>query len=86
MPRKRVGLELLAKRQVAAFNESYHVGQRVRYWRGTRQGEGETTTTRTPAEALGGHTAVVFLNDVRGAVALTHVEAIPDEEEIVDAA
>lgn len=40
-------------------------------------GEVIRTTTRTKAEVLSGHTAVVWLTGVRGCYALTHVKACP---------
>lgn len=62
---------------VARWNEAHQKGTRVRYWKGPREGEptGEATT-RAPAEALGGHTAVVWLDGVSGCIALTHVEVV----------
>lgn len=46
----------------------------VRYWMGVREGEGRTGTARTDAQVLSGHTAVIWVNEAAGAIALTHVE------------
>lgn len=56
------------------FNQKYPVGTRVRYWTGLREGEGRVGKTRSAAEVLSGHTAVVWVEGCRGCVALTHVE------------
>jgi hypothetical protein len=61
---------------VAAWNLAFPVGTPVRYWSGVREGEGVASRTRTLAEVLGGHTAVVWLEAGGGAVALSHVEPI----------
>lgn len=58
------------------FNADYPVGQRVRYWQGRREGEGKIGKTRTEAQVLGGHSAVVWLEECSGAIALTHIEPI----------
>lgn len=50
------------------------VGAPVRYWPGARHGPGASGTTRTRAQVFEGHTAVVWLEGVRGAVSLSHVE------------
>jgi hypothetical protein len=69
---------------VARWNAAYPVDTPVRYWSGVREGEGVVSRTRTLAEVLGGHTAVVWLEAGGGAVALTHVEPIvadnPEEQ------
>lgn len=67
-----------AGKEVAKFNDRYSVGQKARVWIGVR-GEGEPsieTETTTPAQALGGHTAVVWVKDVSGCIALSHIEAL----------
>jgi hypothetical protein len=63
------------KALVAKWNERFPVGTRVRYWTGDRYGIGKVSTTRTLAEVLSGHTAVVWVNGEAGCVALSHVEA-----------
>ena len=60
------------------FNAKHPVGTPVRYWTGLREGEGRVGKTRSSAEVLSGHTAVVWVEGCRGCVALTHVE--PDAE------
>ena len=67
-----------AQRMVDMFNAAHSVGTRVRYWAGPREGDGTVSTTRSEAEVLGGHTAVVWIVGVRGCVALSHVQAIED--------
>ncbi|MFF0823033.1 hypothetical protein ACFYUR_21950 [Micromonospora haikouensis] len=63
-----------------AFNDANPIGTPVRYWRGVREGDGRTARTRTEAQLLGGHTAVVWLQGVAGCIALTHVEPISEDE------
>lgn len=66
-----------AERAVAAWNATYRVGQRARFWKGERRGEpsgeGEIYNEAT---VLGGHTAVAWIEGARGCVALSHVEVI----------
>lgn len=56
------------------WNSAHPVGTRVVYWPGLRKGKGVTSSTRTPAQVLGGHTAVVWLEGRGDCIALTHVE------------
>ena len=56
------------------FNATHAVGASVRYWRGPIEGVGQVGRTRTPAEVLGEHTAVVWIEGCAGCVALSHVE------------
>lgn len=59
----------------AEFNAAHPVGTVMHAWTGA-MGEGppKVGTVREPgAYILGGHTPVVFLDGVRGCVALTHV-------------
>jgi hypothetical protein len=75
-----------AAAEAAAWNEWYDVRDRsplgapVRYWRGERKGDGATGTARTGAQVLGGHAAVLWVNETAGAIALTHVERITEAE------
>lgn len=65
------------KKIVRRFNQRYPVGTRIRYWTGLKNyGPGAETTTRTPAEILGGHTPVVWVDGHAACIALTHVEPI----------
>ena len=59
---------------VDAFNERYPVGTPVRYWTMLREGPGKTGETRSTAQVLSGHTAVVWVTGQPGCIALTHVE------------
>jgi hypothetical protein len=59
-----------------AFNEAHPLGTPVRYWTGIRQGDGQTAVTRTPAQVLGDHTAVVWVTGESSCIALTHVDAV----------
>ncbi|GAA2411073.1 hypothetical protein GCM10010404_81230 [Nonomuraea africana] len=61
---------------IDGWNAAVLVGTPVRYWSGYREGEGKTSRTRSTAQLLGGHTAVVWLEDVAGCVSLTHVEPV----------
>ena len=63
------------QQKVAAFNKSFPVGTQVKYWKGLKEGAPTGTgATRSEAELLGGHTAVVWVEGCTGAVALSHVE------------
>jgi len=59
-----------------SFNNRCPVGHDVRYWSGAREGEGKVGKVKYPAQILGGHTAVVYIDAGVGAVALTHVEVL----------
>ena len=61
---------------VDQWNAKHPTGTPVRYWTMVREGAGRTSTTRSVAELLSGHTAVVWLAGVSGCVSLSHVEAI----------
>jgi hypothetical protein len=57
------------------WNEEYpKPGLKVRYWTGVREGEGKVSFTRTKANVLGDHTAVLWVEGESGCVALSHVE------------
>jgi len=62
---------------VAEWNRNHPVGTRVRYWKGFKAGPptGEAAT-RTPAELLGGSTAVVWLDGVGACIAVSHIEPV----------
>jgi hypothetical protein len=63
---------------VAKWNQSFPIGQLVRYWTGLRDGIGIISHTRSKAEVLGGHTAVVWIDGCSGCVALSHIEPLVD--------
>ena len=63
------------------WNRRFSVGTRVRYWTGRREGLGKISTTLTEAQVIGGHTAVVWLENQTGCVALSHVE--PEAQTLV---
>jgi hypothetical protein len=63
------------QRQVDEWNSKHTEKTQVRYWTGTREGEGKLGWTQTQATILGGHTAGVYIGGA-GFVALSHVEAI----------
>lgn len=58
---------------VDAWNAKYPVGQPVTVNRDS--GEQMETVTRTPAQLLSGHTAVVWIEGIASCYALTHVKA-----------
>ena len=62
---------------VEAWNDT-PVGTMVRYWTGLRTGPGRLARTRTAASLLGGHTPVVWVHDEPSAIALTHIDPLPD--------
>lgn len=61
---------------VDRFNAKWPVGTKVRYWTGLHEGPGKEGVTRSRAELLSGHTAVVWIEGASGCVALTHVEVV----------
>lgn len=61
---------------VRHFNKRHPIGTSVRAWPGVREGDGKLTKTIGEAFVLGEHTAVVFVKDVRGAIALSHIEVV----------
>ena len=72
--RKRWASPKFSERAVARFNLLYPVGVRVRYWTGVREGYGVESATRSEAQMLGGHTAVVWVEGHGACIALSHVE------------
>jgi hypothetical protein len=64
------------REHVARWNDAHPVGTPVRYWTGDREGDGKTSVTRTVADLLDGHTAVVCVEGVASCIALSHVEAV----------
>ena len=70
---------------VDEFNSANHVGTLVRYWRGVHEGAPSGVgRTRTLAEVLSGHTAVVWISGTSGCIALTHVEPVPDQPDGIE--
>jgi hypothetical protein len=61
---------------VRKWNDMFPVGTAVRYWTWAREGIGKTSTTRTLASVLSGHTAVVWVEGEAGCISLSHVEPI----------
>lgn len=62
-----------------AWNDTYGpFSRQVRYWKGAREGEGQTSATRTSAQVLGGHTAVIWVKGEGACIALTHIEILDD--------
>lgn len=69
-------LKRVSEAQMAAvWNLVVPVGTPVRYWTGAREGEGKPSKTRSEAQLLGGHTAVVWVEGHSGCIALSHVYA-----------
>jgi len=65
------------ERRVQEFNAQHPIGTPVRYWTGVRgDGPGRCSRTRTAAQLLQGHTAVVWMQGEGSCVALTHVEPL----------
>lgn len=65
------------QRECDSFNERYPVGQRVSVRKD--RGENVTTITRSPAQVLSGHTAVIWLDGIAGCYLLDRVSPIVDE-------
>jgi hypothetical protein len=64
------------QRICGVFNAVNPVGTVCRYWTGAREGAGKLAPTRTQAQMLSGHTAVVWFEGEAGCVSLSHVEAV----------
>lgn len=68
---------LALQSEVDHFNRVNPVGTMVRYWKMHKHGEPSGTgPTRTPAQVLSGHTAVVWIENCSGCVAISHVEPV----------
>lgn len=59
---------------VERFNQYHPVGTPVVYWTGVREGDGRRSRTRSVAQLLSGHTAVVWVEGEASCISLTHVE------------
>lgn len=60
--------------QAVTFNKRFAVGTRVAYWKGPKSGPPSgTAATRSIAQVIGRHTAVVWVTGEKGCIALTHV-------------
>lgn len=59
---------------VDAFNAKYPVGTKVFVKRDN--GEGQVTTTRSKADVLSGHSAVIWLDGISGCYLLDRVSAV----------
>lgn len=64
------------QREVDDFNKRHPIGTPVQYWPVIGGKDSMRSTTRSEAQVLGGHTAVVWINGKAGCVALSHVEAV----------
>lgn len=64
-------------RMVDEFNDRYPVGTPVEYWPGVREGVGRRSRTRSEAQLLSGHTAVVWVEGHGSCIALTHIQPQP---------
>jgi hypothetical protein len=62
------------------WNEQHPVGTSVRYWTGDRQGDGKVSRTRSRADLLGGHTAVVWVEGHGACIALSHIRVLTEAE------
>ncbi len=59
------------------FNERVPVGTLVKWWTMLREDEPTgRSATRTPAQMLGGHTPVVWVEGHPACIALSHVEPV----------
>jgi len=63
------------QKAVDEFNAEHPIGTPVLFWPWTKSGPGRESETRTPAWVMGGHSAMVSVEDYAGGIALTHVEA-----------
>ncbi len=60
------------QKMVDSFNARVKVGDRVEYSEVVGMSKPTVYVTRTPAEVLSGHTAVVWLDGKSGCVAVSH--------------
>lgn len=67
---------------VVEFNSRHLIGTPVRYWKGAREGDGKTSKTRTGAQMLSGHTAVVWVEGEGACIALSHIEPLATTAEV----
>jgi hypothetical protein len=67
------------KADCIVWNHEHPVGTRVLYHPIIGEPEGRERVTRTPAEVLSGHTAVVWLEGERGCVCLEACEVLPEK-------
>lgn len=68
-----------AAREVARWNAKCPIGTSVRVWTGPREGPGELTTARTPAEVNAANVPVQWFEGHGSCIALSHVEIVPAE-------
>jgi hypothetical protein len=61
------------EKQVVRWNNQFPIGTPVRFWTGVREGVGKMGVTRSLAQVLCG-TAVIWIQDVVGCIALSHVK------------
>ena len=73
----------VAQSKVDAFNAQHPVGTAVWYWPWTKEGPGIESRTRSEAQLLGGHTAVVWVEGHASCISLTHVDAVQAEPQEV---
>lgn len=64
-----------SRSSVETFNQAHPIGTPVRYWPGTRDGEGARSITRSPAWSISGH-AVVSVEGYAGGIALSHIDVL----------
>lgn len=64
------------RKLVEDFNNNIDVGAPVRYWTGVREGEGVLSKTKSKAELLGEHTAVVWVEGHAACIALSHIQPV----------
>lgn len=58
------------------WNREHDVGTLVRCWAFDRESAPKVGRTRSHAEVLSGHTAVVWIDGIAGCIALSHVEPV----------
>jgi len=74
-----VARKVAAQEKLAAeWNARHPVGTRVYFWPWSRKDVADISRTRSEAYLLGGHTASVQVEGFRGAIALSHVEAVKE--------
>lgn len=67
------------QKKAEEFNKKYPIGTPVRYWPGARHGKGCESKTRTDAQLLGNHTAVVWVENFPACLALSHIAPIVEK-------
>lgn len=65
---------------VETFNARHAIGAQFMAYKGVRGESPITATLRAPAQLLGGHTPVAWLDGISGCIALTHLDPVEEKQ------